>query len=199
MGSVDEASWLVENLNGTAPRGLAGPVSISFSYPPRTAAAAPRAEPPVRTRSDWAWPSGKGGGKEGFGYTGGQDEQYGGSRYEPYGGNYNVASRTYVQKAVYAPKIFSSDEGSTLFVQGLPSTVDELYLYKVFAPFGAIQNVKPMAQEAGGTGLVKFKRADEAQAAISAVNGRVMADGSQLQVSIQRVAGKGGREPALAV
>mmetsp|Transcript_46152 Transcript_46152/g.133753 ORF Transcript_46152/g.133753 Transcript_46152/m.133753 type:complete len:361 (-) Transcript_46152:28-1110(-) len=185
MISVDEASWLVENLNGNIPQGLTEPVSVTFSQGPKKS-------------------RGKAGGKEG-----------GGARYEPYAaataavvippaaaaagaGGVAVQPRA-VQPSAYAGDAYAGDEGSNLYVKGLPPTVDELYLYKLFAPYGAIQSVKPIAKEWGGTAFVKFAKAEEAQVAVSKVNGQVMHDGSQIQVSTNRKGGgKGAGEPAFA-
>uniref|UniRef100_A0A7S0FWH8 RRM domain-containing protein n=1 Tax=Pyrodinium bahamense TaxID=73915 RepID=A0A7S0FWH8_9DINO len=95
------------------------------------------------------------------------------------------------------------NDGSNLYVKGLPKTVDELYLYKLFAPYGAIQSVKPVVQEWGAIGFVKYAHAEDAQAAIANVNGHTMSDGSVIQVSIKSVrkgsGGGGGGGDALAL
>lgn len=64
-----------------------------------------------------------------------------------------------------------------LYVNDLPSDADDLWLYRTFAPFGAITSVRVMKDEAGssrGFGFVKFVHAQDAIGAISAVNGKMV-------------------------
>jgi len=63
---------------------------------------------------------------------------------------------------------------SHLKVEGLPPNGNDLYLYRVFAPFGAISSVDTKLNEEGtcqGVGFVKFLYASEAKQAIAAVDG----------------------------
>merc|ERR1712151_726069 len=68
---------------------------------------------------------------------------------------------------------------------GLPIEADELYLYKVFAPMGAIESVKAVKQEWGTIGFVKFMNEQEAQVAMGSLNGYQLPDGHTLNVSVK--------------
>lgn len=87
---------------------------------------------------------------------------------------------------------------SSLYVKDLPLHVDDLWLYKVFAPHGAVERVRALPRDDGGgckgIGFVKFVRADEAATAIASVNGQPTFDGSRIGVAVKKPpkgAGKG--------
>lgn len=87
------------------------------------------------------------------------------------------------------------DDPRHLRIEGLPANGDDLYLYKIFSPFGAIQHVQTRTNEDGtcqGTGFVTFLYASEAKEAFSLVDGEAVEDGVssnkvvQLHVSISK-------------
>jgi len=60
-------------------------------------------------------------------------------------------------------------------VEGMPPNGNDLYLYKVFAPFGAIRHVRTKLEEDGtstGVGFVDFFRATDAEKAIAEIDKR---------------------------
>jgi len=77
------------------------------------------------------------------------------------------------------------NDSSNLYVKGLPKHADELYLYKLFAPFGAITSVRASAADWGTIGFVKFVQAQDAEVAIEQISGQSQPDGSMLQVSVK--------------
>lgn len=82
---------------------------------------------------------------------------------------------------------------SNLYVKALPPEASELYLYKVFAPIGAVESVYCMVDNDGfcsGIGFVKYSRVEDAQLAISAVHGTMLPDGVTLNVSVKKAAKK---------
>lgn len=198
FGRLEQSSWLVQNVNGNIPQGLTKPVVIKY------------ADPPGYRKSKGA----------------GQDQ-----RYSPYGGGkgggYDASSLdpTALQAladaingmaptdgsgplkttagASTAPAMGGVHDPSSLYVKDLPLHVDDLWLYKVFAPHGAIEKVRAMPREDGvigckGIGFVKFVRADEAATAIARINGHPTFDGSCISVAVKtpkRAGGKGtGKE-----
>lgn len=67
------------------------------------------------------------------------------------------------------------DDQGSLKISGLPMNGNDLYLYTVFAPFGAIRHAQAELAEDGtctGDGFVEFVNAVDAQRAISSVNGK---------------------------
>merc|ERR1719183_2483200 len=88
----------------------------------------------------------------------------------------------------------SGEEGSNLYVRGLPPQADDLYLYKVFAPVGAILSVKAVASpEKGGCagyGFVKYSTCEEAAKAMTLISSTPLPDGTMLQVSVKTPGGK---------
>jgi len=67
------------------------------------------------------------------------------------------------------------EDGTILKIQGLPTNGNVLYLYKVFAPFGAVRDAKVEVNEDGtckGDGHVEFSFARDAEQASKALNGQ---------------------------
>ena len=81
-------------------------------------------------------------------------------------------------------------EGKRLYVGNLPYSANEAQIRELFAPFGTIESVKLIEQK--GFGFVEMGSDDEAQAAISTLNGKDV-DGRPLRVSEARPM-EGGRE-----
>jgi RNA recognition motif-containing protein len=81
------------------------------------------------------------------------------------------------------------EEGSNLYIRGLPPTADDLYLYKVFAPVGAILSVKAIVStetaQCAGYGFVKYATAEEAQKAIALLSSTPLPDGNMLMVTVK--------------
>merc|ERR1712150_75704 len=87
--------------------------------------------------------------------------------------------------ALPGSKGFNNDESelNTLYIAGLPSDTEDLHLYRLFSPFGAItpkgaRAVTNMDGSCKGIGFVNFLDSAAAQAAIMTYNGAVMPDGS---------------------
>lgn len=183
MGSADEAAWLVENLHGNIPQGLTMPVSVTYKNNRRGDRG--------QSQGGCGGAAGGGGRQESYGRgaaTGG-GSALGHARYEPY--SKGASPPPPPPAAIGAPgfsggKAFTDfNDGSNLYIKGLPHNTDELYLYKLFAPFGAIQSVKPMVAEWGAIGFVKFANATEAQVAIESLHGQQLPDGSVVQVTVK--------------
>jgi len=71
------------------------------------------------------------------------------------------------------------EEVTILKIKGLPTNGNVLYLYKVFAPFGAIRDAKVEVNEDGtckGDGHVEFSFAADAEQALQALDGQNPAD-----------------------
>ncbi|CAE7257451.1 elav [Symbiodinium sp. CCMP2592] len=82
---------------------------------------------------------------------------------------------------------------SYLIIRGLSPDIDELYLYYVFAPFGAIQSVQLVKDDTSGsctgTAYVKFGMAEDALLAIQTICGNPLPDGSTIGVFVKPGAG----------
>lgn len=174
MGSIEEATWLVENLNGNIPQGLSGPVLVRFADPPGM-----KIQKQYRGENQ-GFPPTSGGGK------GGKDEDSAWAA-APTG----VASNSMMNFG--GPPA----QATNLYVKDLPPSANDLYLYKVFAPFGAIQSVRAMQLSdnvsCSGIGFIKFTYAGDAQKAIQSLNMKPLQDGSILKVSIKTERKGGGK------
>merc|ERR1711920_316829 len=83
-------------------------------------------------------------------------------------------------------RIAQAEPNSKLYVKNVPLYADDLYLYRVFAPFGTVLNVKCTNKQAlWAVGFVQYQYAVEAQSAIAGVNGQPLADGTVLEVSVK--------------
>jgi ELAV like protein 2/3/4 len=119
-------------------------------------------------------------------------------RYSPYG---KGGAAPVVLPVAPLPINTTGEEGSNLYIRGLPPQADDLYLYKVFAPIGAILSVKSVnSPEKGGCagyGFVKYATLEEANKAISLLNSTPLPDGTMLQVSVKTPGGKGKALPSV--
>lgn len=204
FASVDEAKWVVENLNGNLAEGLAEPIVARFANAPGT-----------------SW-----GGKDaGKGWGGGKDsgKGWGGkdSRAEPYSagkGKGKGAEQGWGQESygkaggkdgkgkgkTPAPASFGALLGAVkkqgllgdgavphecqVYVQNLPADTTDVDLYKLFAPFGAIAPTGAkalMGPDGGckGIGFVDFVDPTCAEAAIATLNNFTLPEGGSIQLS----------------
>jgi len=186
FASVEEAQWLVENLDGNVPLGLETEVSVKFK-PPKG--------------------QGKGGGGGGCGggmmrpapYAGGGNGMMakggkGGMMGMGKGGmmlGMGMGVQCTIQdlwKGLLRHKVlpggtWANDE-RTVCIGGLPSDTTEADLLKIFSPFGAILpgGVRVTLNEDGtakGNGMVNFQNVESTQAAIETLNNCMMPDGRQ--------------------
>jgi len=190
MGTTEEAAWLVENLHGNIPQGLSTPVSVTFSTPPRSKAGGKGGWTSYTGAGSWrsSTPPGSGG-KGGNNGSRGRYEPY---AYEPYSTSAPPSQKRSASPASpatptakAAAPVIEYNDSSNLYVKGLPKHADELYLYKLFAPFGAITSVRAQAADWGTIGFVKYVQAQDAEVAIENINGQSQPDGSILQVSVK--------------
>mmetsp|Transcript_57787 Transcript_57787/g.152010 ORF Transcript_57787/g.152010 Transcript_57787/m.152010 type:complete len:362 (-) Transcript_57787:110-1195(-) len=181
FGSPVEAQWLVENLNGNIPQGLPRPVEVSYAG----------------SKSE------KGGEKGGAGYS-----PYGGkgaataasplwSPQPPTGGKgWDAGAAAFGGKGfgkgdmeVCVPSAVAlkanASPGSTMYVKGLPVTADDLYVYRVFSPFGRVLSAKALPKDTFCIAFITMGSDLEAQEAVMQVNGQMLNDGNTLQVSIK--------------
>mmetsp|Transcript_64865 Transcript_64865/g.163420 ORF Transcript_64865/g.163420 Transcript_64865/m.163420 type:complete len:373 (+) Transcript_64865:91-1209(+) len=185
FSSADEASWVVENLNGNIAEGILTPIVVRFANTPGSTGAATMS---ASGGTMWAnnrsepYPSrGKGSGKNG-GKGGGE-----GTFYALYG---------QVKKSGLLGGSHVPNE-CQLYVRNLPKDTTDLDLYRLFAPFGAIAptGAKAMSNPDGsckGIGFVDFVNPTCCQAAITALNNFTTTDGNVLMMTTKSGNGKKG-------
>lgn len=200
FAAIDEAKWIVENLNGNIPQGLTDPVEVKFAVSRDQMKGKDGGKGFGKDFGKDGWgPYGKDGGKGemGFGKGKGKDDMGKGKK-----GKCSV--RTLLDGLCTAGALpggqkYENDE-NTLFVGGLPYDTTDCDLYKMFSPFGGIapKGVRAMVdRDTGlckGIGFVNFMDYSVAQMAIATLNGTTMPDGGALVVSTKREGGgpKGG-------
>jgi len=173
MKNVEQAEWVVGKLDGNIPHTLETPVAVFFA-PPNGAQVRPLA-----------------------------------TRFTTHGGMKAASlpkspATPEFQKAVsdtiasvkgYKPvtELGDQPDPSYLIIRGLSPDIDELYLYYVFAPFGAIQSVQVLKDDSSGactgTAYVKFGVAEDALLAIQTICGNPLPDGSTIGVFVKPGAG----------
>lgn len=162
--SIEEAQWIVENLDGNIPQGLDSAISVKYAESPqqkaermaftaaRTGAApsygAARAGGygiPAASPYSPATYSGKGSGKNGkgsyapsFGGKGpGAGFQPGGGKgFKAGGGGSNTSIRTLHQGLRAANALPDKGEDVALYIAGLPRDTEEVDLFRIFSTFG---------------------------------------------------------------
>jgi len=91
-----------------------------------------------------------------------------------------------------------SYDDNALHISGLPKDCDDLHLYKLMAPFGAIppRGIKAMKNPDGtckGVGFVNFLDPTSMEAAMQMLNGTLLPDGTVMNVTAKQPGlGKGG-------
>mmetsp|Transcript_36047 Transcript_36047/g.103674 ORF Transcript_36047/g.103674 Transcript_36047/m.103674 type:complete len:237 (-) Transcript_36047:150-860(-) len=187
--SLEEAQWIVENLNGNIAQGLATPIKCKF------------AGGGVKADFGKSGPAWTPGGKAACGCAG---------RWEPYfkggkgpasasgkGGSIKVLKKGLQYAGVLPGGKWSNDQNA-LYVNGLPADTTVADLYDIFAPFGAIpsEGVYPMMQDDGtckGIAFINYLDPASAANAMRTLNGTMMPDGSMLKVQPKGPSKKQGK------
>lgn len=222
FGSIEEASWVVENVNGNVPQGLESPVIVRYANAPRgpaaggfggaiaggggkgwataAATAASRAVqrtapygdaaavPAINPKAAGLRPMGKGGATWGAGIMPGK-------------GFGKTSGPGSAQTLVYAARKAGILGGGTVpiecqvYIKNLPRDMSDLDLFRLFAPFGPLapSGCTVMTHEDGsckGFGFVDFVDADNANLAVTTLNGFTTLDGGQIFVSLKVKKGK---------
>jgi len=200
FGSVQEASWIVDNLNGNMPEGLNEPIQVKYAnsggkggkgggYGKADGGGWPEQRPaPYAGGGKAAGIAGKDAGK-GMGKAG-QGKAGGG------GGNGIKALIIQASKQGTLPGGGPKADNQCVYIKGLPSDTTDLELYKLCAPFGAIaqRGVTAMHHPDGtctSIGFVDFLDAQATQACINTLQGLKLPDGTELFLKTKN-ARKGG-------
>lgn len=160
---------MVQNLNGNIPQGLTTPINVRYADNPGV-------KQQKQARKAY------GGGPDVFAYKGkgkgvGKGKGFGGP-VMPFGGEGGFGGRQHFS---------TGGDESNLYIKGLPPIADDLYLYKLFAPYGAVQSVRVIEKDGqcSGIGFAKFTSKDEAQRAIHNLSGYPLQDGSVIYISVK--------------
>jgi len=172
--SMDEARFVVENLNGNIPHGLSTPIMVSFKRQGKG--------------------SGKGGG---FGKSGGGFGGYG----KAGGGAQTVQTFVNASSPYGAAKSFGGgggkEENTTLHISDLPAEVDDAMLAQIFNGYGSVTWCKVMANKGGkpsNAAMVEFASMDEARFVVENLNGNIPHGlSTPIIVNFKRQGGKGGK------
>jgi len=146
VGTYEEAQWIVENLNGNIPQGLNSPLRISMAQWP--------AAPPRNVPSPYGKSSGKASPKGAYH-----------QRASPYANPHSAGVHA-------APE--NDPNNTNVYAYQLPNGCDDDRLRQMFQECGTILSVKCMTDKRFG--FVKFGSVEEAQNAITLVNGSFIDD-----------------------
>jgi len=215
FGTLDEAKWVVESLNGNIAEGLDdNPIQVRFANAAGAGGGGGWSDGGKGDKS-----SGKAGGKSGGGKAdrsqpygksgGGNDWGKGGGKDWGKGGgekgkgeapsSFHLLAKG-ITKGGLLPKQHVPEE-CQVYVKNLPTDTTDLDLYKLFSQLGAIAptGVKAMTNPDGtckGFGFVDYLEADSASTACTLLNGFVAPDGGTITVqqkkpSLSKGKGKG--------
>lgn len=210
FSTIEEAKWIKDNLDGNIPQGLTEAVIVKYADTPEIKAAKAmgmagggkgwqpmngggkgygKSKSPAARSMPYMAPAmmgamagcmgGPGKGKMNVGgMKGGGKGQWGGIK----------GLFTGLLEAKALPGAADSDnDRNALYVSGLPSDTQDVDLYRIFAPFGAIapKGVKAMQNPDGscqGWGFVNYLDAVSVTSASDMLNGTQQADGRELIV-----------------
>merc|ERR1712070_1193930 len=76
---------------------------------------------------------------------------------------------------------------SNLYVKDIPGNADDLYIYKLFSPFGALESVKVKNGDDGSWAIafVKFFTNEEAAKALAGLSNCLLPDGTMPKISVK--------------
>merc|ERR1712194_422522 len=170
MGSEEMARWMVENLSGNIPQGLSAPVQVTFADQAKFA----------KSSSSNARPAPYGNGNKVVPVA-----NAGHPKFDTF--PKDVQTGLSCVMASLGGKTGAGAESVILTVKDLPGTADDLYVYKIFAPFGALESVSVKRDPEGhwAVAFIKYLAADGAERAVVALNGCVLPDGAMLTVSLK--------------
>jgi len=217
FGSVEEATWLVDQLNGNLAEGLSDPVVVRFA---NASGGGGNQGGQSWGKENQSWGKTKGGGasKGGASYGKSWGGKELGARIDPYNGKGKgntiggqgggkgfgkspaPSSFQVLFKAAHKGGLLGGGHVPNecqVFVKNLPGDTTNADLFKLFAPFGAIgpTGATAMLAEDGsckGFGFVDFVDAACAQAAVATLHNFTLPDESSIQVSI-KIGNKGGK------
>eukprot|EP00429_Kryptoperidinium_foliaceum_P018700 CAMPEP_0176038440 /NCGR_PEP_ID=MMETSP0120_2-20121206/19049_1 /TAXON_ID=160619 /ORGANISM="Kryptoperidinium foliaceum, Strain CCMP 1326" /LENGTH=292 /DNA_ID=CAMNT_0017371831 /DNA_START=96 /DNA_END=974 /DNA_ORIENTATION=- len=191
FSTVEEATWLVENLDGNVPLGLETEVTVKY-----------------KTKN-----AGKGGGGGGYSPMGGGS---GTMRASPYGGGMKGGGKMgggmkggkmgmmmgmmsgqpatmadlwkFLTRMQVLPGGTWANDERTVCVRGLPSDTTEADLLKIFSTFGAILpgGIRLVLNEDGtakGNGMINYANLESAQSAIETLDNCMLPDGRFLRLT----------------
>jgi len=195
FATLDEAKWVVDNLDGNMPEGITSPVSVSYAW--SRGGGKGGATPAAVPGGTWTTPAAAA--RPGP-YTGGGCAAKGGC--EGKGGSIQMLKRSLQTMGVLpGAKGGRIDDSCQVYIKGLPADTSDRDLADMFSPFGPIppRGIKAMLDQEGqctGVGFVDYLDADCAQAAVKALNGAMCSDGTSLRVALKNsTKGKGkGKE-----
>jgi len=192
FATMDEAKWVVDNLDGNMPEGITTPVKVEYSWS-RTGPGGKGGAPGGAPGGPWGGQQSRPGpyGACGGGGKGGE----GGAR-----GSVQMLKRNLISMGVLpgtkAGKGAKLDDSCQLYIKGLPADCSDRDLADIFSPFGAIppRGIKAMLDGEGqctGVGFVDYMEAECAAAAVKAINGAMCSDGTSLRVCVKNSTKKG--------
>lgn len=183
FATVDEAKWVVENLDGNMPEGITQPVSVRFGKPegPGLAAGPPGGAPGLQ--GGFQRLAGPAAGVRPQFNAGGMSNGGAGK-----GGGIKELKRS-LEGTMPSFKMARTD-ANQVYVSGLPPDTTNGDLFEIFTPFGAIppKGIKALQNPGGvckGVGFVDFINEADALQAVTALNGYVLEDGSYLRVALK--------------
>jgi len=207
FSSVEEATWLVENLDGNIPLGLEAEVSVKYK-PAKGGGKGGGGGGGMMRPSPYPG-GGGGGGMMGKGGKGGMMMGMGKGGMMMGMGMMGGAQCTIsdlfkglIRHKVLPGGTWANDE-RTAVIHGLPSDTTEGDVLKIFCPFGAVLpgGVRVTLNEDGtakGSAMVNFMNIESTQAAIETLNNCMMPDGRFLRVkqwaNFNNGGGKGGKK-----
>lgn len=200
--TAEEAAWVRNHLDGNIPQGLEAPVCVRYAASTQEAAALLQPQPlqaqlgpgPAMGPSN-AVGNGSGAGGSGAVAAPGCISASVGDSNDGTAGMMSgkVIANGFVMSGLLpggpAGQSFSSEAGA-IVVSGLPADMEDVDLYRIFAPFGAIApkgvcvatNVDGSCK---GFGIVNFMEVAAAQSAIVICNGTPLPDGTQMKVTLK--------------
>jgi len=213
--SVEEAQWVKDNLNGNMPEGLETPVVVTYARSGggggdkggwgKSGGKGERPAPYGKGKGPGYWDDGKGydgKGCDGKGYDGKGYSSKGKGKASSWSGNDSGYDFRTLYKGLLKggalPGSGQRPDEQCVYIKNLPPDTTDLGLYQIFACFGPIapSGVKAMLKDDGtctSVAFVDFQDSASAAAAVTALHGTQLPDGTTLHLNLKRPKKGGGK------
>lgn len=201
FASLEEASGVVQGLNGQIPNGLSQPVTVRYANNPAGAGGGVPASQAAQVAHQVAVQLAQGQGSARYQPYASGAAQNGGAKGAGKGAQAGHGMNDIIE-AMWDSGAMPGGDGRTreshveMFIFGLPPDCTDLHLYQMMSPFGQIGargvmvKTNPQDGSCMGYGFVNFLAEESADMAISTLNGASLPNGKSLRVERKKQKGQ---------
>eukprot|EP00928_Gymnodinium_smaydae_P094309 TRINITY_DN789_c0_g1_i2.p1 TRINITY_DN789_c0_g1~~TRINITY_DN789_c0_g1_i2.p1 ORF type:complete len:364 (-),score=98.92 TRINITY_DN789_c0_g1_i2:86-1177(-) len=171
FGSVEEATWIVQNLNGNIPQGFTEPIVARYKNRNNNKGKGGGWDAGWGGDASWGKGGDAGWGKGDKGGWGGWDAGWGAGDKGGWGAGDKGMGKGWQQGGGFGG---GNPAGDSVFVGDLPMGIDDATLQSVFGAYGNIKSHKILPPgSTGSAAIITFSSVDEAKWLVDNLNGNI--------------------------